>query len=507
MTKTRTPSERLGLPRRLAWPVLAALGVLPWPALANDPTSARASAAQVCAGTLKSEALVTAAIARAKAVAAHNVFVTLDEAGALAAAKALDAAPKARRCRALAGVPIVVKDNIEVVGLPTTGGTPALKGYVPKADAPVVKKLRDAGAIVLGKTNMHELAFGISGFNPAYNTGPEPGVRNAYDRSKSAGGSSSGTGVALGARVVFAGLGTDTGGSVRVPCAFNGCASLRPTAGRYPSAGILPISRTRDTAGPMAQSMADVELLDRLIAGGTAAAKPAPLKGVRLGRVKDMLANMDADTQAAFDAATAKLKDAGVTFVDVEMPKLMELNGAVGFPLALYEAYDDVVAYLKKTGTGLTIDKMAEQIASPDVKGTYQGLVIPRKLPGPNNTLVDAKPAYDAAMKTSRPALQALYAETFRKHKLDALVFPTVPKVAMAANAESSSVPTFVGVIQNTDPGSNAGVPGLQLPIGLGATSKLPVGLELDGPSGSDRRLVALGLAMEKLFGTLPAPR
>jgi indoleacetamide hydrolase len=440
-------------------------------------------------------------------VAAHNVFVTLDEAGALAAAKALDAAPKARRCRALAGVPIVVKDNIEVAGLPTTGGTPALKGYVPRADAPVVKKLRDAGAIVLGKTNMHELAFGISGFNPAYNTGPEPGVRNAYDRSKSAGGSSSGTGVALGARVVFAGLGTDTGGSVRVPCAFNGCASLRPTAGRYPAAGILPISRTRDTAGPMAQSMADVELLDRLIAGGTAAAKPAPLKGVRLGRVKEMLANMDADTQAAFDAAMAKLKDAGVTFVDVEMPRLMELNGAVGFPLALYEAYDDVVAYLKKTGTGLTIDKMAEQIASPDVKGTYLGLVIPRKLPGPNNTLVDAKPAYDAAMKTSRPALQALYAETFRKHKLDALVFPTVPKVAMAANAESSSVPTFVGVIQNTDPGSNAGVPGLQLPIGLGATSKLPVGLELDAPSGSDRRLVALGLAMEKLFGTLPAPR
>lgn len=185
----------------------------------------------------------------------------------------------------------------------------------------------------------------------------------------------------------------------------------------------------------------------------------------------------------------------------------MDLNGAVGFPLALYEAYDDVVAYLKRSGTGVTIEQMAEQIASPDVKGTYQGLVIPRKLPGPNNTLVDAKPAYEAAMKTSHPALQALYAQTFRQHKLDALVFPTVPKVAMAANAESSSVPTFVGVIQNTDPGSNAGVPGLQLPIGLGATSRLPVGLEMDGPAGSDRRLVAIGLAMEKLFGVLPPPR
>jgi len=489
-------------------PTLVALAALcALPVAANEPAGAAAAAAEVCAGRLKSETLVGAAVARAKAAAALNAFVTLDEAGALAAAKALDAGPKAGRCRPLAGVPVVIKDNIEVAGLPSTGGTPALKGYVPKADAPVAKRLRDAGAIVLGKTNMHELAFGISGFNPAYNTGPEPGVRNAYDKSRSAGGSSSGTGAALGARVVLAGLGTDTGGSVRVPCAFNGCASLRPTVGRYPQAGILPISRTRDTAGPMALGMADVELLDRVITGAKQVAKPAALKGVRLGRVKELLAQMDADTQAAFDAATAKLREAGVVFVDVEMPRLMDLNGAVSFPIALYEAYDDVVAYLKKTGSGITIEQVAEMAASPDVKGTYQGLVIPRKLPGPNNTLIDAKPAYDAAMKTSRPALQALYRDTFRKHKLDALVFPTVPKVAMAANAESSSVPTFLGVIQNTDPASNAGVPGLQLPIGLGAASRLPVGLELDGPAGSDRRLVALGLAMEKLFGTLPAPR
>ena len=493
----------LAIPAAALW--LAALS--PAAVAADEPTSAAAAAAQVCAGKVKSEALVTAALARAKAVAPLNVFVTLDEAGALAAAKALDAGPKAKRCAALAGVPIVVKDNIEVAGLPSTGGTPALKGYVPKADAPVAKKLRAAGAIVIGKTNMHELAFGISGFNPAYNTGPEPGVRNAYDKTRSAGGSSSGTGAALGSRVVLAGLGTDTGGSVRIPCAFNGCASLRPTVGRYPAAGILPISHTRDTAGPMATRMADVELLDRVITGATGATRPAALKGLRLGRVKEMLANMDADTQAAFDAAMAKLKDAGVVFVDVEMPKLGELNGAVSFPLALYEAFDDLTAYLSKTGTGLTVDKLAEQIASPDVKGTYQGLVIPRKLPGPNNTVVDAKPIYEAAMKTSRPALQKLYRDTFKNNRLDALVFPTVPKVAMAANAESSSVPTFIGVIQNTDPGSNAGVPGLQLPIGLGATSKLPVGLELDGPVGSDRRLVAIGLAMEKLFGALPAPR
>jgi mandelamide amidase len=255
----------------------------------------------------------------------------------------------------------------------------------------------------------------------------------------------------------------------------------------------------------MAGSMADVELLDRVITGAKAV-KPAALNGVRLGLVKDFLANMDADTQAAFEAALARLKGAGVTVVEVEMPKLMEMNGAISFPIALYEAYDDGVAYLKKSGAGLTIEQLAEAIASPDVKGTYQGLVIPRKLPGPDNTVVDAKPAYEAAMKTSRPALQALYRDTFKKDRLDALVFPTVPKVAMAANPESSSVATFMSVIQNTDPGSNAGVPGLQLPIALGASSKLPIGLEIDGPAGSDRRLVAIGLAMEGLFGRLPAP-
>jgi len=187
------------------------------------------------------------------------------------------------------------------------------------------------------------------------------------------------------------------------------------------------------------------------------------------------------------------------------MPKLSELNGQVGFPVALYEAYDDMVAYLKR-GPKISIEELAKGISSPDVKGTYDGLVIPRKLPGPDNTVVDAKPAYDAAIKTARPALQQLYRETFANNHLDAIVFPTVPKVAVTANPEASSVPNFVMYIQNTDPGSNAGVPGIQIPIALGAASKLPVGMELDGPSGSDRRLLAIGLALEKLFGRIPPP-
>ncbi|MBR0818351.1 indoleacetamide hydrolase [Bradyrhizobium liaoningense] len=462
------------------------------------------AAADLRAGKVTSTSLTTEALTRAKANADLNAFVTLDEAGALKAAAAFDATSD--KDKPLGGVPIVIKDNIEVAGLPCSAGTPALKDYIPKADAPVVAKLRAAGAIIIGKTCMHELAFGISGYNTAFKTGAEFGVRNAYDRALIAGGSSSGTGAAIGARIVAGGLGTDTGGSVRVPGALNGCASLRPTVGRYPQAGIAPISHTRDTAGPMAATMADVALLDCVIAGGDAIA-PADLKQVRIGVVRSMLTNLDADTEAAFRAAVMQIKAQGITVVEIEIPQLAELNGQVSFPVALYEAYDDMVAYLAHTGTGLSMEALVKDIASPDVKGTYEGLVLPRKLPGPDGTLLDAKPIYDAAIKTARPALQALYGKTFADNRLDAVAFPTTPRVAIASNPDSSSLENFGLFIQNTDPGSNAGIPGIQIPIALGATSRLPIGLELDGPAGSDRRLLAIGMALDAVFGRLPPPR
>lgn len=379
MDRPSNPASRLAA----AMIIAASSAALSTPSSAEsapdlDQLTAREAAADLCAGKITSKALVSAALARAKAKDNLNAFITLDEAGALKEAAAFDASHrKGKSCKPLGGVPVVVKDNIEVAGLPSSAGTPALKGYVPKQDAPVVEKLRAAGAIIIGKTNMHELAFGISGYNGAFKTGTEPGVRNAYDASKIAGGSSSGTASAIGARIVTAGLGTDTGGSVRIPCALNGCSSLRPTVGRYPQGGIAPISHTRDTAGSMASTVADVAILDRAIAGGGAIA-PAALKEVRIGIVASMLANLDGDTDKAFHAAIDKLKAAGVTVVEVDMPKLAELNGQVGFPVALYEAYDDMVAYLKHTGTGITIEELAKSIASPDVKGTYDGLVIPQ---------------------------------------------------------------------------------------------------------------------------------
>ncbi len=475
-------------------------------ATAPDPIALTATEAAraFCAGRLSSERLVSAYLGRISTHKSLNAFITVDERGALAAARDADAARKpGAPCGPLAGVPIVVKDNIHVRGLALTAGTPALKDFVPKEDAPVVASLRSAGAIILGKTHMHELAFGITGYNPSFRTSNVVGVRNAYDPSRVAGGSSSGTGVAVAARLAPAGLGSDTGGSVRIPCAFNGCAALRPTVGRYARDGITPISHTRDTAGPMAVSMADVALLDRVIVGGEAV-RPATLKQVRLGIVAALHADLDADTRAVTQAALAKLRAAGATLVDIEMPELMERSAAVGFPVVLYEVHDDLIGYLARYEAGIGIAKLAAGILSPDVKQVFDGFVLPRKLPIPGGGTADARPAYERAMQTERPALQMLYRETFSRHRIDALVFPTVPRIAPLATPAASSPEIFEVTIRNTDPGSNAGIPGIQVPAGLGAESKLPVGLAFDGPAGSDRRLLAIGLAVERVLGRLP---
>ena len=463
--------------------------------------SAAEAAKLIRAGKLKSEDLVKALADQIESRKDLDAFISYDREAAVRAARAADAeAAKGKFRGPLHGVPIVVKDNIHVAGFPNTAGTLALKDFRPKSDAPIVAKLIGAGAIVLGKNNMHELAFGITNNNAAF--GP---AHNPYDPKRIPGGSSGGTGVAIAARMAAAGLGSDTGGSVRIPAALNGIAGLRPTLKRYSQEGITPIAHTRDTAGPMARTMADLVLLDDVIAGAKDKVTAANLKGLRIGVHKAYYFDgVDAETEKITLAAIDKLKAAGAEIVDVDMPGLKDLDDKISFPVALFEANVDLAKYLKKFGIPIDVKGVAAQIKSPDVKGVFDGMVVP----GAEKAIPPL--TYKVALAT-RPKLQKLFADTFAKNKIAAIAFPMTPLPAAPIGDDETTklngqdVPTFPTFIRNADPGSNAGIPGITVPIAR-TQAGLPIGLGLDGPAGSDRKLLAIGLALETLFGRLPAP-
>ncbi|MTI43239.1 mandelamide amidase [Roseibium hamelinense] len=431
----------------------------------------------------------------------RNAFITLDSEGALMAALAADQALNSGGAIGpLHGVPIVIKDNIAARGLPTTAGTSALSSWVPQIDASVVSRLRNAGAIVLGKTNMHELAFGITSNNATFGA-----VGNAYDPAMTAGGSSGGTGLAVGARYAPAGLGTDTGGSVRIPAALNGVAGFRPSVGRYPLSGIVPISTTRDTAGPIARSLTDLVLLDGVLAGAQVTSDPADLKLLRIGVPEGLADSVGPETARLFESALDKLTSRGAKLVSVDLSAIHEINDQVSFPIVLWEVRRDLARFLNAYETGLTIEAVTKGIESPDVKFVFEELVLGEK------AIPDA--VYQTVIRDLRPKLQAAYGELFAKNRLDALAFPTTPLEAqpietsdLTVDLNGEKVETFATYIRHTDPGSNAGIPGLSLPIGL-TSGGLPVGLELDGPAFSDRHLLSIGLAVEAAIPALPAPR
>ncbi|WP_446902385.1 indoleacetamide hydrolase [Burkholderia sp. YIM B11467] len=430
-----------------------------------------------------------------------NGFTCVDDARLLAEAARCDHdLATSSNPRVLLGLPIAIKDNIDTACLPTGNGTLALHNRVPPQHAPVVARLLAHGALIAGKANLHELAFGVSGNNRV--TGA---VRNPYDFDRIPGGSSSGSGALVGAGVVPAALGTDTGGSVRIPAALCGAVGFRPTVGRYPQGGVAPISRTRDTVGPIARSVEDIALLDAILAGDAASMSTPTRSMARPMRLAiprtTFWRGIAPDVDAVAHAAVAKLEQAGFECVDIDLnayPGFFDDEPAV---IAMYEFRTSMQAYLVENGYDLSVDDIVANVGSPDVAR------IARHITGPAGI---GEKAYRTALDR-RTRSRAAYRQCLADSGADALAFPTTIATAcpipsgdtMILNGET--VPVFRTYTRNTEPGSNAGVPGMTVPAGLTAAG-LPVGLALDGAAGTDRELIAVALHVERVLGRLPVP-
>ncbi|WP_239482770.1 indoleacetamide hydrolase [Paraburkholderia sp. C35] len=458
-------------------------------------------------GRLSAAAYMLTLLDRAEHLAGLNTLISLNRDGALAAAREVDAKRAAGiPLPPLAGLPIVVKDNINVAGMKTTGGTPALRDMRPTSNAPMVQRLIDAGAIVLGKANMHELAFGATSTNFSKFAGF---VRNPYDETRVPGGSSGGTAAAVAARIVPAGLGTDTGGSVREPASLCGVAGYRPSVGnggserRYDAQGVLPISHTRDTIGVIARTMQDVALLDTVMSGRPIATA-VDLRGIRLGVPGSYWSNIDPEVSSLLEKAKLTLRNAGITLVDVDTTGLAALVGVTGFPIALHEAKVDIPAFLTEMGVNVTLEDIAAQVASPDVKPIMDAVIEDK-----------AAAEYATALHVNRPKMQSIFAAYFADNRLDGMVFPTMvvpapvidhvtgsPQVSVNGGPPASF---FAVATRNTDAGSTSGLPGITIPAGQTAKG-LPVGLGLDGPIGSDSKLLGIAMSIEATLSVLPAP-
>jgi amidase len=439
---------------------------------------------------------------------------------ALAIADALDAERRAKGPRGrLHGIPVLVKDNIDTADrLTTTAGSLVLEGSIPPRDAHVAARLREAGAVILGKANLSEWANfrstrSVSGWSARGGQ-----CRNPYALDRNPCGSSSGSGVAVSANLVPLAVGTETDGSIVCPSTSCGIVGIKPTVGLVSRAGIIPISHTQDTAGPMARTVADAAALLDALAGAdprdpaTAAGQggasdlnkaldAAGLRGARIGVARNM-AGFHPDTDRLFDEALAEMKRRGAEVVDpADVPNVKEL-GDPEFEVLLYEFKAGLEAYLASRGPTAPVKTLADAIAfnekNREREMPYFGQEIFLKAveKGPLTT-----PAYREALeKCERLSRKEGLDAVLDRHRLDALVAPTG---APAWVTDPVSGDHYVG--GNSTPAAVSGYPSVTVPMGF--VFGLPVGLSFVGRAWSESVLVRLAFAFEQATRHRRPPR
>ena len=453
------------------------------------------------AGELAAEDYATALLERCREAEYLNAFQTLDPDRVLEGARAADRLRSAGESLGpLHGLPIPVKDSVNVSGYPTTGGTRALREYVPAEDAELVQRLKAAGAVVMGKTSVHELSWGWTSNNLAFGA-----VRNPYDPNRIPGGSSGGTAAAIAARMAPLGVAEDTQGSIRVPAALCGLYGFRPTQDRYPNQGVVPITPLFDQVGPHARNAGDLALFDHAVTGEPAVESPATLAGLRLGIDREyFFQTLDNGVADIMASVLDRLADAGVELVEAQVPDLGRLISLTTGIVQLYHVRPMLMRFLEEFGTGVTFDDVMAQV-SDDIRSSFTDAV----LPGGSNTPTDED--FAAARDEHLPALRRTMSEYFASNGLDAMIFPAtrIPATPIGEDLEielnGQTVSFEPAISANISPGSTAGIPGLVVPAELHSNG-LPVCIELDGPAGSDRRMLEIGLALEELLDPLPAP-
>jgi amidase len=469
------------------------------------------------AGTLTSERLVQLCLARIQAYdrqgPALHAVITLNP-KALETARALDAERKAKGPRSpLHGIPVVLKDNYDTFDMPTTGGSVLLQDSIPPDDAFLVKKLRDAGAIILAKVNLSE--FASAG---AYSSlGGQS--RNPHDLTRSPSGSSGGTGVSIAAGYAMLGMGTDTGGSIRGPSTANGIVGLKPTHGLLSRDGIIPLSLSFDTGGPMARNVYDVAVALGVLAGidpadpatkksegkfssdYTKELKDGAMKGARIGIARDFL-GADPDVDWVVEASLEAMRRAGATVVDVRYPKWLldsrtEFYNAVRRP----EFAVQIADYLATIGPSYpkNLDQMIERASrfnGPRADGAQPN---PSrwalfKVEASSGKLDDYR--YTSVHDYGLPMVRAAMDGIFTSQKLDAIVYPTSPRrPALIAAPPDTATPSPIASATNI--ANLTGFPDLIVPAGF-TGDNLPVGLSFFGPAFSEQKLLALGYSFEQ---------